>query len=109
MAERPHRAAPRAKATRQDQLLLDLNARAPTIDEGAALRALMRGRATEGQQRLAMTYVLSELCGVGSVPFAKEHSYGTAFRSGSLGVGIAIGAIAGAVVMRFPDQEASEE
>lgn len=109
MAERPRRAPPRDKPTRHDQLLLDLNARAPTTDEAAALRALVRGRATEGQQKLAMAYVLAELCGVGSVPFAKEHSYGTAFRSGSLGVGIAIGAIAGAVVMRFPDREASDE
>jgi hypothetical protein len=75
----------------------------------AALRGLRRGRATDGQQRTAVAYVMTELCGVGQVPFTGESSHATAFRAGSLAVGIAMAAIADVVIMRFPDEIAVEE
>jgi hypothetical protein len=73
----------------------------PTKDEIAAIRAMLRGTASEGQSRRGLAYVMRELCGVGRVPFAGEATHGTAFRNGSLAVGIALAQIGDAVVMRF--------
>jgi hypothetical protein len=69
----------------------------------------MRGTASEGQQRAAVAYIMAELCGVGSVPFTGESSHATAFRAGSLAVGIAMGAIADVVIMSFPKMEEGSE
>lgn len=96
---------PRPQVTRLDAQLKLMGARAPTNDERVAIRAWMRGVASPGQQRAAAAYVLSELCGVGSVVFVGGHSDATAFRAGSQAVGLAIGAIADAVVMRFPVED----
>jgi hypothetical protein len=111
----PPREAPRARrkppGERLDPLakqLLVMGARRPTADEFAAVRALMRGRASAGQQRTAVSYLMAELCGVGEVPFTGESSHATAFRAGSLAVGIAMAAIADVVIMRFPDEIVEE-
>lgn len=104
MAEQPIR-KPRPQVSRLDVQLKLMGARAPSVDERAALRAWMRGTASPGQQRAAAAYVLTELCGVGSVAFVGGHADATAFRAGSQAVGLAIGAIADAVVMRFPVED----
>jgi hypothetical protein len=83
-----------------------MGARVPTVDEVAAIRALMRGNASPGQQRLAMTYMMVELCGVGSIPFAGENTHGASFRAGSMAAGVAMAQIADAVLMRFPEHSA---
>jgi len=95
------RPKPPRKSRLEAQLEL-MDARAPTREEVAAIRAMCRGTALPGQQRAATAYLLAELCGVGRVVFTKEQSYGTAFRAGSQAVGLAIAAIADAVLMRFP-------
>lgn len=79
-----------------------LKARPPKIDEVAALKALTHGNATPGQQRLAMTYIMQELCGVTRVAFGGEMGV---FLSGTRAVGIAIGQITDVVIMRFPSAE----
>lgn len=95
--------------TRLDAQLRVMGARAPSNDEVSAIRALMRGTAGAGQQRLAVSYLMTELCGVGNVPFVAGAGDASAFRSGSLAVGIALAGIAEAVLMRFPvsDEERS--
>lgn len=85
-----------------DGTLKFLGANAPARDDIAAIRALTRGNATPGQQRRAMTYILGELCQLGSVTFAGENTHGASFRAGAQGVGHAIAQIGGAVLMRFP-------
>lgn len=105
---RPRRKPPAERPDALAKQLLVMGARRPNADEFAAIRALMRGRATDGQQRTAVGYVMSELCGVGQVPFTGESPYGTAFRAGSLAVGIAMAAIADVVIMRFPDEIAAD-
>jgi hypothetical protein len=108
----PHKPRRRAPAKPMDRLTAQLRAmgaRMPSTDETAALRALMRGTASEGQQRAAVAYIMAELCGVGSVPFTGESSHATAFRAGSLAVGIAMGAIADVVIMSFPKMEEGSE
>ena len=101
MVERQTRAKP--AVTPLQRTLSTMAARMPDVDEVAAIRALMRGQAEPGQQRRAVTYMLSQLCGVGSIPFTGEHTEGTAFRCGSMAVGIAMAQIADAVLLRFPD------
>lgn len=105
---KPRRKPPAKPADRLTLQLRAMGATAPSADEMAALRALMRGNAGEGQQRLAVAYVMRELCGVGSVPFTGESSHGTAFRAGSLAVGIAMAAIADVVIMSFPPSVCDE-
>ena len=83
-----------------------LGARMPDIDDVAAIRALTRGTASPGQQRRAMSFILSELCQLGTVTFAGENAHGASFRAGAQGVGHAIAQIGGAVLMRFPAEEA---
>ena len=80
-----------------------MGARPPTIDELAAIRALVRGHADPGQQRRAVLYIMQELCGAGRISFCGEASHTAAFRSGSQAVGVAIAQIGEAVFMRFPD------
>lgn len=84
-----------------------LGARAPSRDEIAALRALMRGTAERGQQRRAITYLMEQLCGVGRVTFAGEASHSSAFRAGAQGVGVALAQIADATLLRFPAENES--
>lgn len=100
--ERARRSPPSDAPDRLTQQLRLMGARAPAVDERAAIKALMRGRATDGQQRRAVAYLMAELCGLGTVPFTGEASHATAFRAGSLAVGIAMAAIADVVVMNFP-------
>lgn len=107
-AAKPRRRAPADKLDALGQQLRVMGARRPTPDEFAAIRALMRGHASDGQQKLAMRYVMAELCGVGRVPFAGEATQGTAFRAGSLAVGIAMAQIADVVIMHFPAQAEAE-
>lgn len=94
---------PKPPPTPLHHTLGTMGARMPSADEVIAIRAMMRGHAEPGQQRKAMTYMLVELCGVGRVPFAGEHTEGTAFRCGSMAVGIAMSQIADAVLLRFPE------
>lgn len=102
---RPHRSAP----TQIDKALAFLGARSPTEDQAVAIKALCRGTATAGQQRRAMAYILSELCGVGRVYFAGEQTHSSSFRAGSQGVGITIAMIGDAVIMRFPSESEAQE
>lgn len=108
LRERPRRRPPGEAATRLDLQLRAMGARRPRDDEAKALRAVMRGNASAGQQRLAMIYVMAELCGVGSVPFVAGAADVSAFRAGSHAVGIAMAAIAEAVLMRFPGEGEGE-
>jgi hypothetical protein len=85
-----------------------MGARAPTIDDIAAIRAITRGNADRGQQKRAMAYILQQLCGVGRVSFAGEGTNTTAFRLGAQAVGVAIAQIGDAVVMRFPEEMTDE-
>lgn len=82
-----------------------IGAREPGVDDVAAIRAIMRGQASPGQQRRAVTYLMIELCGVGAVPFAGEHTHGAAFKAGAMAVGIAMAQIADVVLMSFPNRE----
>lgn len=93
---------PAAPISPLQHTLASMAARMPDVDEVAAIKALLRGHADPGQQLRAMAYVLTELCGVGTIPFTGEHTQGTAFRCGSLGVGIALTQIGDGVVLRFP-------
>jgi len=103
MAERPTRRPPPPPETALFRTLKVMGARLPSVDEVAAIRALMRGHAEAGQQRRAVLYLMSELCGVGSIPFAGENTHGASFRAGSMAVGVAMAQIADAVLMRFPE------
>lgn len=87
-----------------DVTLKFLGAKAPTIDDVAAIRALTRGHADPAQQRRAVTYIMGQLCNIGGVTFTGENSHTAAFRSGAQAVGVAVGMIADAVLMRFPDE-----
>jgi len=81
--------------------LMTLDARPPGPDEVAAIKAITRGSATPGQQRVAMAYII-ELCGAGRVAFGGEKGI---FVNGARAVSVAIGQIAGAVYLRFPAVE----
>lgn len=102
MTERPNRKPPAVPPTPLERSLSVLGARHPSIDEIAAVRAVMRGTADPGQQRAAMAYMLVELCAVGAAPFAGENTHAASFKSGALAVGLIMGQIADAVLMRFP-------
>lgn len=105
--ERPTRRAPAPPESALMRTLKVMGARMPTVDEVSAIRALMRGNASAGQQRRAMTYMMVELCGVGSIPFAGENTHGASFRAGSMATGVAMAQIADAVLMRFPDEHSA--
>lgn len=106
-------AEPKATRTRRvitpdnsiDGTLKFLGAKAPTIDDVAAIRALTRGHADPGQQRRAVTYIMGQLCNIGGVTFTGENTHTGAFRAGAQAVGVSIAMIADAVLMRFPVEE----
>lgn len=78
-----------------------LGAREPSKAEASAIRAVGLGSAHEGQQKLAMSYILAELCGIGRTPFIPEADQWSAFRTGSQAIGQAICQIGGASVAVF--------
>lgn len=86
-----------------------MNAGSPTVDDVAAIRALVRGAASPGQQRRGMAYIMGQLCGVARVSFAGEGGHTTAFRLGAQAVGVAIAQIGDAVVLSFPIDEESTD
>lgn len=88
-----------------ERSLKALGARMPSTDEAAAIRALARGNADSVQQMRAITYMLSELCGVGRITFSGEATHTSAFRNGATAVALAFAQIGGAVLMRFPRAE----
>lgn len=88
-----------------DQTLKAMGARAPDVDELAAIRALMRGNASKGQQLKAMAYIMSEVCGAGRVAFCGENSHTAAFRSGSQAVASTVAQLADAVFLTFPSDQ----
>lgn len=92
-----------------DATLKFLGSKAPTIDDVAAIRALTRGHADPAQQRRAVTYIMGQLCNIGGVTFTGENSHTASFRSGAQAVGVAIGMMADAVLMRFPDETQQEK
>lgn len=100
----PRTREPKPPVSELQRSLTVLGAALPKVDQIAAVRAVARGTATPGQQRMAMTYLLGELCGIGKVTFAGEHTHGGAFRSGAQGVGIAFSQIADAVLFSFPGE-----
>lgn len=78
-----------------------LGCQPPSKAQQQAIRAVGLGTATEGQQKLAMAYVLGELCGLGSIPFIVGNEHWSSFRAGSQAVGQAICAIGGANIATF--------
>ncbi len=89
--------------TALDATLKAMGARAPSVDEVTAIRALTRGNADPGQQRRAVTYIMSQLCGVGRVSFAGEGTNTTAFKLGAQAVAVAIAQIGDATLLRFEE------
>lgn len=73
----------------------------PSKTHQQAIRAVGLGTATEGQQKLALAYILGELCGLGRAPFIAGNEHWSAFRTGSQAVGQAICAIGGANIATF--------
>lgn len=103
VGETPERRSKRnAQLTHLQKSLLTLDARAPSDDETAAIRAALRGHATPGQSRVAMAYMLSELCGVGRVAFGGEKGI---FLNGARAVGVALSQIGDVALMHFPTRE----
>lgn len=64
-------------------------------DHILAVRAVVRGTATDAQQRTAMREILRQLCGVTTLEPARMSEREAAFMAGQRWVGMAIGAIAG--------------
>ncbi|TXH47213.1 MAG: hypothetical protein E6Q97_27645 [Desulfurellales bacterium] len=89
-------------------LLTILGARAPSNFERQSLIRLARGQASDGEQKAAMMYVLTELAGAGRSAFDLDPRV-SEFRSGARGVGLAIAAIAQADVLRFGAVQAKTE
>lgn len=114
MADAPKRSRAKRVLTPDnsvDGTLKFLGAKAPTVDDVAAIRALTRGHADPGQQRRAITYILGQLCNIGGVTFTGENTHTGAFRAGAQAVGVSISMIADAVMLRFPveDEEKTNE
>lgn len=86
--------------------LIALDAPAPGPDEVAAIRAIVRGHASPGQQRVAMAYIVGGLCGAGRVAYGGEKGI---FLNGARAISVAIGQIADAVYLRFPNYDAPPE
>lgn len=84
--------------------LTALGARGPSEAEESSLRALARGSASAGQQKMALRYVL-ELAGAGDLVFAPDNERLTAFRLGSQAAAQALATIAGGVLFAFRAQE----
>ena len=102
------RQTPRRQITPLEKTLLALDARAPSDDEISAVTALTRGTATPGQQRVAVAYIVAELCGAGRVAYGGEKGI---FVNGARAVSVAIGQITNATYLRFPrgDPEENDE
>lgn len=98
MLQRDLKGAP--NEARITALLSALSARAPSIAEEQALRALSRGLATPGQQKMALRYAL-DLGGAGDLMFHRDNERITAFRLGSQALVQAIATIAGAAWVSF--------
>lgn len=59
-----------------------------TIEEAAAVKAVMSGRASEDQQLRAMKFIVERLCGTYDLSFRSEKPYDTAFAEGKRMVGL---------------------
>jgi len=58
--------------------------------ETRAIKALQRGKATEGQQTLAMNAIVKKICGTNALPYVAGSFDQTAFRAGRAFVGARI-------------------
>ena len=82
-----------------------LGARDPTEGEERALRALARGQASEGQQKLALRFMLSA-GGAATLCFDARNERLSAFRQGSQAWAQALATIAGASWIVFRGEAA---
>lgn len=89
-------------------LLSALGASAPTKAEEQALRAIARGQASEGQQKIAWAYTM-KLGGVSHLMFDSASERVTSFRLGSQAVAQTLAAIAGASWVAFRSEAESTE
>lgn len=76
-------------------------------DHVLAIRAVVRGQATDAQQRTAMREILRQLCGMTTLEPARLSEGEAGFMRGQRWVGAAISAIAG--VNLYTVQEADPE
>ncbi len=81
-------------------LLLVLGARGPSTQQRQALQHMARGAASPGEQKIAVAYILGELCGVGRSTFDLDPRV-SATKQGAHAVGIAITALADGAVVHF--------
>ena len=58
------------------------------VSDSAAVRAVRNGVATEHQQRTAMEFIITKLCGVGMQPFVPGDPAATNLALGRLAVGL---------------------
>lgn len=89
-------------------LLGPLGARAPSLAEEAALRAVARGMASTGQQKIAFRYTL-ELMGAAALAFDAGSERLTSFRLGAQAGAQALSLIAGGTWLAFPSVDESED
>jgi hypothetical protein len=66
----------------------------PTPDQARAVRAVCLGLASPGQQKIAMSWIINELCRTAKPSFASD-ALTTAFNEGHRAVGIVIFGLAG--------------
>lgn len=85
-----------------------LGARAPSKSEEMALKALARGTASAGQQKMAIKYIL-EGGGAGRIMFEPSNDRLSAFRAGSQTLSQLIANIAGAAWLSFRETSDSAE
>lgn len=89
------------------QHLAQLGARGPDLAEEQALRALARGLASPGQQKLALRYAL-ELGGAAALVFEPASDRLTTFRLGSQALAQTLATVAGGAWVSFRAAEAEE-
>ncbi len=77
---------------------------APPLDEGqaAALAALALGQASAAQQRIALRWILVDLCGVTRSPYTAGDPNHTLFLAGAHFAGVSIAQAAGMILFEDP-------
>lgn len=83
-----------------------LGARGPSKSEEQAIRAVARGVASAGQQKIAFRYALEELGGAARISFEPESERVSAFRSGSQAAAQILAITAGAAWVSFRNDSA---
>lgn len=88
-------------------ILAALAGRAPSIAEEHSMRALARGHASAGQQKIALRYLL-ELGGAGDLMFCGDERT-TSFRLGSQALTQVLATIAGGAWLSFAGPSEEDE